>query len=783
LDVETVVKASQALSSEIVLPTLIETLMRIAVKHAGAERGLLILLRGDEPHIEAEATTGHGRVDVTVRQAPVTPSDLPQSVLHYVMRSRERVVLDDASTSRLYSEDEYVRQICAKSVLCVPIVKQTRVVGALYLENNLTPRAFTPEQVAVLELLASQAAISLENARLYSDLQRSEAFLVEGQGISLTGSFGWKPRSGEIYWSVETFRIFGCDQTAKPTVAHVLQRVHPEDAALVKDTIERAAQDGKDLDFERRLLMPDGSVKHVRVVGHAERDASGELEYVGAVMDVTAAKEAKDKIRVTIETVPAFIWTARPDGWVDFISQRWLDYTGMTLEQGLGWGRERAFHRDEVERIGSQWRAALAWGKPLEGETRIRRFDGEYRWFLSRAFPLRDRSGRVLGWYGNDIDIHDSKQAEEKLRQTETELRQLIDVIPQQVVVFDSNWIPLFANLRELEYTGLTLQEVQSKDAVARTFHPEDWKKLEVIRERGRSEGAPFEMEARIRGRDGQYRWFLIKDNPLRDEQGRVLQWYGTRTDIEDRKRAEETVRQAQADLARVNRVTTMGELTASLAHEVKQPIAAAMTNANTCILWLDRETPDIDEARAAVLRVVEDGRRATEIISRIRLLFTKGTPQRERIDVNELIREMIVLLRSEATRSAISVRTALAADLPHVMGDRVQLQQVLMNLIMNGIDAMKEVDGARELAITSTRAEPRHVLVSVSDTGLGLPQERVDQIFKAFFTTKQHGTGMGLSISRSIVESHGGRLWADDKETRGAIFHVVLPANADLQE
>jgi len=213
----------------------------------------------------------------------------------------------------------------------------------------------------------------------------------------------------------------------------------------------------------------------------------------------------------------------------------------------------------------------------------------------------------------------------------------------------------------------------------------------------------------------------------------------------------------------------------------VRQPIAAAITDAKACLLWLDRETPDIDEARAATLRVVEDGRRAADIISQIRLLFTKGAPQREWIDVNELVREMIVLLRSEAVYGAISARMELAADCPRVLGDRVQLQQVMMNLIMNAIEAMKDVEGARQLVITSQRTEPTQVRVSVSDTGVGLPPQ-ADQIFNAFFTTKQHGTGMGLSIGRSIVESHGGRLWATDNPSRGATFHVALPTDVDTR-
>jgi C4-dicarboxylate-specific signal transduction histidine kinase len=253
--------------------------------------------------------------------------------------------------------------------------------------------------------------------------------------------------------------------------------------------------------------------------------------------------------------------------------------------------------------------------------------------------------------------------------------------------------------------------------------------------------------------------------------------------DVSGSKRAEEALRQAQADLAHVNRVTTMGELTASLAHEVNQPIAAAVTNANTCLRWLTRDHPDLEEARAAAIRIVKDGTRATEIISRVRLLFKKGTPEWELVDVNEVIREMIVLLRGEATRYSISFRTELAADLPQIMGDRVQLQQVFMNLMLNGIEAMKDVEGTRELAIKSQRAENEHILMSVSDTGVGLPPQQPDQIFNAFFTTKVQGTGMGLSISRSIVESHGGRLWATANSGRGATFHLTLPTKVEVQE
>jgi C4-dicarboxylate-specific signal transduction histidine kinase len=249
------------------------------------------------------------------------------------------------------------------------------------------------------------------------------------------------------------------------------------------------------------------------------------------------------------------------------------------------------------------------------------------------------------------------------------------------------------------------------------------------------------------------------------------------RTESRERKHTEESLRQAQADLTHANRVSSMGELTASLAHEVNQPIAATITNANTCLRWLSRDQPDLEEARAAAARIVQDGRRAGEIVNRVRLLFHKGTQQRELVDLNEIIREMMLLLRGEATKLGVLVRTELAADLPQIMGDRVQLQQVLMNLMMNSIDAMRDINGTRELTVRSQRGENGQLLISVSDTGVGLPPQQADQIFNAFFTTKTHGTGMGLRISLSIVESHGGRLWASDNSPRGATFQFTLPA------
>ena len=509
-----------------------------------------------------------------------------------------------------------------------------------------------------------EATQKAERRRAEDALRQSEAYLAEAQRLSHTGSFGWWPSTGEILWSEETFRIFEYDQATKPSIEVILQRVHREDAASVKETVERASQDGKDFEHEYRLVMPESGVKHVHVVGHAERDESDEIEFVGAVMDVTAAKQAEEALR-------------RSEGYLAD-AQR-LTGTGswawnVATRQGLYWSQENY---------------------------------------------------RLLG--------------------------------------FDPEG------------------GIPSNEAFYQRIHPEDRERVrrEVFLERP-DEGPHFDVDFRIVLPGGAIKYVRSTGHPIRNISGDLLEYVGTSIDVTERKQADEErerLRQVQADLAHLSRVTTMGELTASLAHEIRQPISAAVTNAKTCLRWLNRDQPDVAEACEAASRMVKDVTRAADIISRISSLFKKGALQRELVDVNELIREMIVLLRSEASRYSISIRTELAEGLPKVMADRVQLQQVFMNLMLNGIDAMKESSGGSKLAIKS-KTDDGQLLISVSDTGVGLPPEQGDQIFKAFFTTKDNGTGMGLPISRSIIESHGGRLWAASASGRGATFQFTLPTS-----
>jgi len=309
-------------------------------------------------------------------------------------------------------------------------------------------------------------------------------------------------------------------------------------------------------------------------------------------------------------------------------------------------------------------------------------------------------------------------------------------------------------------------------------IHPDDRARRQQEIDRATSEKSEYEVEYRILLPTGAIRHVQSVGHPVLDASGNLVQFVGSSTDITERRSAEAALRQMQADLARISRITTMGELTASLAHEVNQPIAAAITDANTCLRWLNRDHPDLEEAREASSRMVKDATRAAEIISRTRQLFKKVNPQRESVDMHELIREMVGLMSSEAARYSISAWAELAAELPEVMGDRVQLQQVLMNLVLNSIEAMKDTDGPRELIIRSRQTEGGQLMASISDTGVGLPPQ-ADKIFDAFVTTKPQGTGMGLRISRSIIESHGGRLWAADNSPRGATFHLTLPTEA----
>ncbi|MGA2888437.1 MAG: PAS domain-containing protein [Terracidiphilus sp.] len=900
LDVETVVKASQAISSEMLLAKLIEKLLRIVVENAGAERGLLILFRGGEPWIEAEATACQGAVEVAVKQAVVMPSDLPQSALHYMIRTQESVLLDDASADDLYSKDEYVRLKRSRSILCLPIVKQAKLVGALYLENNLAPFVFTPERVAVLHLLASQAAISLENAVLFTDLQRSETFLAQGQRISRTGSFGRNILSEKLYWSEETYRIYELDRSDEPTLGWLIQRIHHEDRARVQQTIENATRQRTGFDIEYRLLTRDNSVKYLHVVVQALENASGELEFMGAVTDITELKKAERNLGLIIDTIPTLSWCNRTDGSNEFLSKSWHEYTGLPPEEAHGWGWQVAFHPEDLPPLMKKWGEMLASGEPGEIEARLRRSDGIYRWFLIRAEPFRDESGTIVRWYGTSTDIEDRRRSEEALRESEQSFRLILDGIAGLVAIMSATGEIEVVNRQVLEYFGRTTEQLKGW-STGNEVHPDDLPGVYAAWVRSLETMCVYDVDHRLRRADGEYRWFHARGLPLFDPEGRVLRWYVLLTDIHDRKRAEENVRhseallaesqrlsltgsfvwrvatdaialsmqlyrifefdqaapvtfeligtrihpedlpmfrelversrrdgsdmelelrlqmpdrsvkylhivahnradgdqpeyigavqdvtqrrlseealtRARAELAHVVGMTSMGVMTASIAHEVNQPLSGIITNASTCLRMLNTDPPNLDGARETAKRTLRDGNRASDVVTRLRTLYGKKEPSLEPMDLNEAAREVIALQLSELQRNGAILQLEFAVDLPIVEGDRIQLQQVILNLVRNASDAMRDIeDRPRRLQIRTEQVD-ENVCVAVQDSGIGFAPASADRLFESFYTTKPEGMGIGLSVSRSIIEAHGGRLWATANDGPGATFVFSIP-------
>jgi len=467
----------------------------------------------------------------------------------------------------------------------------------------------------------------------------------------------------------------------------------------------------------------------------------------------------------------------RPDGSVLYVNQPVLDYTGLTMEETLREDyRARVFHPEDLKRIREDRLEALTRPELFENEQRALGKDGKYRWFLARYNPLLDEWGRIERWYVASVDIEDRKRAEAQVEQARLRLAEAQELSKTgsfitDLLADDHDWSEEAFRIFEFDpATKVTVQMVRD------TVHPDDLPSFDAMIARGMA-GTDVDFVFRIVTSRGALKHLRGLARVMEQTGGRPL-FIGALQDITESKAAEEALSRARAELAHMARVTTLSTLTASISHEVNQPIAAAVTSAGACLRWLNRDQPDIKKARDAATRIEQDARRAAEIISNLKGFYKKDvSPLRELISVNELIDEMLVLLRSEADRHSVVMRTELAVDLPSVSADRVQLQQVLMNLMLNGMEAMSERGG--ELNV-GTRREGDEVIVSVSDTGVGIPAGKMEEIFKAFVTTKAGGTGMGLAISSTIIESHGGRLWATANPAPGATFHFTLPTQLE---
>ena len=632
-------------------------------------------------------------------------------------------------------------------------------------------------------------------------LQQSEAYLAHAQGLSHTGSFGWQVATGEIVWTAETFRIFGYDDAIKPTLQSVIDRVHPEDREAVQGVIDRVSCEHGDFEHEYRLLMPDGSVKHVHARARVTVNASDNLEIVGAVTDITAAKQAEQQLRRSEAYLEEAQHLSHTGSWSWNVRRRDFAYRSAEVYRLFGFDPEQGASAEQIQsRIPAEdmemldqvvRQAVRARQGRFEFDFRILLPDGTTRRIHSVAHPVLDSDGDVSEIIGTHMDVTEQHAAKEKLEKAVLALRESEQRF-RDYAETASDWLwetgPDHRVTRMSEHAGsagvsapAATGDLRWEIATDFESEPEKWRQHRKTLEAH----LPFrDLVYRTDNRMGQSIYVRTSGKPVFDANGGFLGYRGVSTDITASIRAdqaEQALRNAQAELAHVTRVTTLGELTTSIAHEINQPLAAVVVNAEACLSWLDRDPVDLEAARRSVEWIVEDGNRASEVIRRVRALAQKTEIERVPLDVNDVAKDVMALVQRELSSHDVSARLELAPDLPPILGDRVQLQQVIINLVINAVEAMEAIsDRPRMLTIGSGRRDMDKVFLSVADNGIGIPQAEAERMFNPFFTTKSSGLGMGLSICRSIVEAHEGRLSASRNEGGGAVFQFVMPAHQE---
>jgi PAS domain S-box-containing protein len=654
----------------------------------------------------------------------------------------------------------------------------------------------------VLSVAANQAVLGLQEARLLSEQKRIAGELdrrvaertkelAETENNfrqivnSIPGLVCTMSPAGEVQLlNRPLLEYFGKTSTELKDWA-ISDAVHPDDLPRVVAAFTHSITSGTPYDIEHRCRRADGVYRWFQVRALPVCDADGRITgwYV-LLTDIDDRKRAEEALRASerglssiINTIPMLAWSARPDGFCDFLNQRWLDFTGLSAEQARGTGWGATIHPDDAKGLLDSWQMALATGQLADVEARMRRFDGEYRWFLLRASPLRDESGKIVRWYGTNTDIDDRKRAEEKLRRSEAFLAegQRLSLSGSFLWRLDTDEITFSEQLYSIHEfdrdSPVTLERIRSR------IHPEDLPLLSEKIERARAGGnSALKYEIRLRMPNGSVKYLRTVAHGSRDRDGRP-EIIGAVQDVTERRLAEEALTQARSDLAHVTRVTSLGVLTASIAHELNQPLSGIITNASTCLRMLAAAHPNVEGARETAKRTIRDANRASELITRLRALFSKKESTTEPVDLNEVTQEVIALSLCELQRNRVILRPEFADDLPVVTGDRVQLQQVILNLLKNASDAMRAVnDRPRQLQIRTERGTDDQVRLTVQDAGVGLDPQAMHRLFQPFYTTKNDGMGIGLSVSRSIIERHHGRLWAEPNDGPGATFSFSIP-------
>ncbi|MBV8413537.1 MAG: AAA family ATPase [Alphaproteobacteria bacterium] len=672
LDLATVTRVSQEVAGQINLEKLVETLLRMSIEQAGAERGLLVFIERGEPRVKASGRTVSQSIRVERCDAPAAAATLPLSVLHHVLRTSDTVVLDDAVVQPPFSADPYVGAHRVRSVLCAPLVNRTSTTGVLYLENNLSPRVFSPRHIALLKLVAAQAAITLENALLYRDLEQREAKIRRLVDANIIGIFTW-----------------GIDQADAPPGSMCLLEVNDS---------------------------------FLQMLGYDRED------FVTGRM-------------------PRFGLTA----------PEWSETDRRALAELRARGACQPFEKEYLRSDGGRVRVLIG----------ITGFD-------------QARSEGV----GFVLDLTEQKRAEQALRRSEAYLAEAQRLTSSGAFAFDATR-SLFWSEELYRIWGFDPADgIPSREMWWTRLHPDDREKTRAALDDALRDKRDYSIEYRLVLPGGIIRHVRSIGHPSYTAAGELIEVVGTTIDITERRRADaerERLRQLEADLAHLNRVGMMGELAASLAHEILHPIAAARNNARAGTRFLERNPPDLGEVMDALASVVKDVDRARDIVDRVREHVRKSPPRSELFDLNDAISEVIVMVRRAIDRHGVAVRTHLEDGLVQVRGDRVQLQQVVVNLVLNALEAMGALtEGPRELSITTEANGSTGVLVAIRDSGPGIPAEQLELVFKPFHTTKASGMGMGLSICRSIVAAHGGRLWAEANQPRGAAFRFTLPVGEE---